>query len=81
MFEVNLDKKTYGILWIMASRQGKNNIEDTSTWEQTICFSTTEYAGMPLRITELFESLLQQLQQAWAENFQASESRLTLMVS
>ncbi|KAK4243222.1 hypothetical protein C7999DRAFT_18406 [Corynascus novoguineensis] len=42
-----------------------------------IFFTTSDYAQIPLRATELFTPLAQQLRQDWASTFQAAESRLS----
>ncbi|KAK4232873.1 hypothetical protein C8A03DRAFT_19934, partial [Achaetomium macrosporum] len=74
-FDIRKFEKTYGILWIMTKCQDKKAAE--SALESKIFFSTSEYAQIPLRATELFDPLAQQLRQEWVRTFQAAESRLT----
>lgn len=51
-----------------------------SALESNIFFSTSEYAQVPPRATDLFAPLVQQLLQEWDSTFQAAESRLAIKV-
>ncbi|KAL2176976.1 uncharacterized protein P884DRAFT_270336 [Thermothelomyces heterothallicus CBS 202.75] len=78
-FNIRKLEETYGIVWIMTKRQDKRAAESTSGWESKTFFSTSEYAQIPVRATELLEPLVQQLRQGWVRTFRAAESRLTKM--
>ncbi|KAK4232843.1 hypothetical protein C8A03DRAFT_19953 [Achaetomium macrosporum] len=73
-FLISESSRKHGILWIMIKGRDKKAAE--SALESKIFFSTSEYAQIPLRATELFNPLAQQLRQEWARTFQAAESRL-----
>jgi hypothetical protein len=62
----------------MTKRQDMTASE--SALESKIFFSTSEYAQVPPRATDLFAPLVQQLLQEWDRTFQAAESRLAIKV-
>lgn len=83
-FDVRQFEKRYGIIWIMVKRRDTKEQEiffRTPLWESKIFFSTSEYAAVPRRASDLLEPLLKQIRQDWVRTFQEAESRQAKMVS
>ncbi|KAJ5768516.1 ankyrin-2 [Penicillium manginii] len=69
-------EKTFGIAWILVKLHDATASD--SVLESKIFFSTSEYAQVPRRATDLFLPLVQQLLQEWNLTLHAAENRLEM---
>jgi hypothetical protein len=71
-------EKTFGIAWILVKLHDATASD--SVLESKVFFSTSEYAQVPRRATDLFLPLVQQLLQEWNLTLHAAENRLEMKV-
>lgn len=71
-----------GIMWIMMKPQAPEEYSHPRkhVLQSRIFFSTSEYAEIPERATDLLPPLVKKVQSIWEQNFQRFQKRFGFMV-